>query len=129
MKWKEELVRFIKFNAVGIVNSLVDWLIYTLLSGLGLAIAPAQTISYCAGMLNSWLMNSRWTFKDKNGSPKRIIGFVIVNLVSLGVSIGVLYLLKNFWGLEGGLAKLISLPFSVGINFLGNRLFVFKNKQ
>ena len=128
MKFKDDLVKFMKFNAVGILNTGVDFVVYTLLTALGMSLVPAQVISYGCGMLNSYLFNSRWTFKDRVFTVGKGMRFVAVNLVSLGVSIGILTLCKNWWGIEGALAKLISVPFSLTVNFIGSRLFVFKDR-
>ena len=126
MDWKKELIKFIKFNAVGLLNTLIDFIVYTILTGVGVYFALAHVISYGCGMLISYLCNSRWTFRDKEDSVLRVVAFVLVNLAALGVSIGILALCRSLWGLEGALAKLIATPFSLLINFIGNRLFVFR---
>ena len=125
----DELKKFIKFNIVGVVNTLLDLVVYTALSAWGLRIEAAQGISYALGMVNSYLLNSRWTFKDKRDSAKRVVLFVLVNLASYGVSVAVLYFVRGQWGLEGLVAKLIALPFSTAVNFIGNRLLVFKKND
>lgn len=129
MNLKKDLLKFIKFNAVGVLNTAVDFAVYTLLTALGMSLVPSQIISYACGTLNSYLFNSRWTFRDKVLTVGKGAKFVLVNLLSLAVSIGVLELCRSWWGLEGALAKLISVPFSLAVNFIGNRLFVFDNKD
>ena len=126
---REELIKFIKFNAVGLLNTLIDLGVYTLLEAVGLYYVAAQVISYLCGMANSYVCNSLWTFREKNTSAGKVLAFVAVNLAALGVSIGVLAACRGLWGLEGLWAKVISLPFSLGVNFLGNRLFVFKGRS
>ena len=126
MNWKNELVKFVKFNAVGLLNTLIDFVVYSILTAVGMNFAVAQVISYGCGMVNSYFCNSRWTFRDKKDSAGRAAAFVLVNLAALGVSIGILALCKSWWGLEEMLAKLIATPFSLVVNFVGNRLFVFK---
>lgn len=125
MKLKDDIIKFVKFNAIGILNTAVDFVVYTLLSAVGFSLVPAQIVSYACGMLNSYLFNSRWTFKDKVFTASKGARFVLVNLVALGVSIGILALCKQMWGLEGMFAKAAAVPFSLVVNFLGNRLFVF----
>ncbi|MGI6151074.1 MAG: GtrA family protein [Christensenellales bacterium] len=126
---KDELIRFIKFNAVGLINTAVDFLVFTLLVALRMHYIPAQIISYACGTLNSYIFNSRWTFQDKRDSAARVFAFVAVNLVALGVSIGIQAVLNNYFGLQEILSKLIALPFSIAVNFVGNRLFVFKKER
>ena len=127
---KKELIKFIKFNAVGILNTIVDVLVYWLLNGLlFVRFDIAQVISYICGMLNSWILNSRWTFKGNKRTVIKGLKFIFVNLISLGGSVFILYICKTQWHLEGVLAKLIATPFSLVVNFIGNRLFVFDEKE
>lgn len=121
-----ELIGFLKFNAVGVINTLVDTAIYSLLVLTGLDTSIAQVISYSAGVANSYIFNSRWTFRDKETSFKKTVLFIAVNLVSLSVSIAIIELCTRQFGIDKFIAKLISLPFSILINFLGSRFLVFK---
>ena len=75
MKLKEQGLQFIKFGLVGVLNTLVDFLVYQLLVYLGLHYAPAQCISYTCGLLNSYFFNSRWTFgKGKRYTKREFVG-------------------------------------------------------
>lgn len=55
----------IKFALVGVVNTLIDFAVYALLTTIGVNYILAQWISYSAGILNSYVMNRKWTFKKK----------------------------------------------------------------
>ena len=144
---KESLGQFLKFALVGVLNTLVDFLVFQLLNlTLGWTYL-AQVIGYSAGVLNSYFWNSRWTFrKEHQRSAREAAAFVVVNLVSLGVSLGVLWLCRNPFGNTdawvagwipawlGGfvkgdtIAKLIATPCAILVNFIGNKLFVFRAK-
>lgn len=129
---RHDVWQFIKFNIVGLSNTLVDFLAYTLLTQtLGVVYWCAQIISYGLGVLNSYLLNTRWTFREAHrGTPKQAGLFLLVNLVSLGVSLGVLALCKQVFGITSDMwAKVIATPVSILVNFLGNRLFVFRQKE
>lgn len=142
---KNSMLQFIKFAVVGVSNTLVDFLVFQLLNlMLGWAYL-AQVIGYSAGILNSYFWNSRWTFKrEHDRSAREKAAFLIVNLASLAVSLGVLWLCKvpfgitdewvSSWlpkvlsGLVNGdtVAKLIATPCAILVNFIGNKLFVFR---
>ena len=88
----------------------------------------AQIISYCCGVLNSLWMNKRFTFREKNAmGTKRVLAFFAVNLVSLGVSTLVLFLCVDKMGLGNLLGKCVSVVFSLGVNFVLNKLIVFRD--
>ena len=144
---KESLGQFLKFALVGVLNTVVDFLVFQLLNlTLGWTYL-AQVIGDSAGVLNSYFWNSRWTFrKEHQRSAREAAAFVVVNLVSLGVSLGVLWLCRNPFGITdawvagwipawlGGfvkgdtIAKLIATPCAILVNFIGNKLFVFRAK-
>lgn len=124
-QYKKEIIEFIKFNIVGVANTLVDFAVFTLLSFFGLYFMIAQIISYSCGVVNSFVMNKYWTFAKK-GMPvgSEVMRFIFVNIISLGVSLIILYPLKPHFGLYG--AKIIATLFSMLVNFAGNKLWVFR---
>ncbi|MDD6046342.1 MAG: GtrA family protein [bacterium] len=145
---KESIFQFLKFALVGVLNTVVDFLVFQLFNLTLGWMYLAQVIGYCAGILNSYFWNSRWTFrKEHRRSAREVVTFLVVNLVSLGVSLGVLWLCRNPFGITdawvagwvpawlGGfvkgdtVAKLIATPCAVLVNFIGSKLFVFRAEK
>ncbi|MCK5057005.1 MAG: GtrA family protein [Candidatus Aminicenantes bacterium] len=134
MKWvdkiktyKVHILQFVKFNIVGIMNTAVDFAIFALLTVLGLHHMIAQVISYSCGIVNSYLWNKFWTFKQKREfSSAEALKFLIVNIISLGVSLVFLYIFRDRAGLSVLVSKLIATLFSLVVNFIGNKFWVFK---
>ena len=59
--------RFVRFCITGGLNTLVDFIVFFLLTGsLKWPVIPSQVISYSAGILNSYCINRRWTFQTRN---------------------------------------------------------------
>lgn len=128
----EPLKQFIKFNVVGILNTAIDLLVFALFNSVfGFGDVLSKTVSYSCGVLNSYLWNSRWTFKQEQKRTKReFLLFVLVNLVSYGASLAILYACRTWFGIENGTVRnLIATPVSVIINFIGNKLFVFRKRE
>lgn len=141
---KKVIGQFIKFALIGVVNTLVDLIVFKILNAAFHWVIPAQIIAYAAGIANSYILNSSWTFREERKRDVReMILFIAVNLVSLGVSIGVLKLCEHCgitdtwvetwrpgflaWLLNGAfVCKLIATPCAIVVNFIGNKLFVFK---
>lgn len=135
MKWvdkikvyKVHILQFIKFNIVGIMNTAVDFAIFVLLTSVfGLHHMIAQVISYSCGIVNSYLWNKFWTFKQKRAfSSSEALKFLIVNIISLGVSLIFLYIFRDRAGLSVLVSKVIATMFSLVVNFAGNKFWVFK---
>lgn len=121
------LIQFVKFNFVGLMNTALDYLVFMGLGALGVNDYFAQIFSYTIGIVNSWIWNSRWTFQDKKITKKKIGAFLLVNLIALGAQLLILYVCIDMLSIDRLIAKIIATPFSLVINFLGNRLFVFKH--
>jgi putative flippase GtrA len=55
-------------------------------SGSGVQGAVANVLSYCAGMINSFLLNRSWTFRAGSGVVMQARRFAVVNMASLVLS-------------------------------------------
>ncbi|WP_233181557.1 GtrA family protein [Paenibacillus sonchi] len=124
-------IQFLKFNAVGVLNTLIDFAIFTLLHSLGMMNAPAQIISYSAGTANSFIWNKKVTFRDQDRGSKesfdrmQLVRFIVLNLVVLGISVLLMHLLTGRFGIQVLVAKVLVTVVTVVINFFGSRKWVF----
>lgn len=152
---KKSFLQLLKFGLIGVSNTIVDLIVCRALQALfgTFSAAPILTyylpkvIGYACGIANSYFWNSRWTFREERRRDKReILLFIAVNLVTLGLSLGLMYLFKNVCGLdawwmrtlgENWFTKFVSGDFfctvlSTGIalivNFIGNKLIVFNKR-
>lgn len=126
-------LQFVKFNMVGVVNTAVDFAVFAVLAALGVGDAVAQTFSYSAGMVNSYLMNTRFTFYDQKATnirplfnSKQFIRFFLLNLLVLAVSVALLKILILISGISVLLAKLGVTCATLVLNFIGSRLWVYR---
>jgi len=135
------LIQFIKFAFVGALNTLVDVAVFSiLLFVFGVPKEVSQFFSYSAGILNSLIFNSKWTFKsDKKLDTKQILKFMAVNVPLMILSIIMLNYFGNLIHLSilghalsqkqnYFVAKIIVTFVIVLSGFFGNKLWVFRNK-
>ncbi len=117
-----------KFAMVGSVNTAIDVSLFALfVNFLHWSVVPANVISYSAGILNSFLMNKFWTFRDRTpltSSARPFLRFCAFNLSGLLLSTTIVAL--------GSLvvptlaAKLLSVFGVFGWNYLSTKLWVFR---
>ena len=124
-------IQFIKFGLVGCLNTLVDLIVFTLLNAIFHIYYLAKIVSYSCGVLNSYFFNTRWTFqKEHKKSAKEFILFVVINLISLGVSLGMLYVCRNLFMIRiDFISNVIATVVSLIVNFIGNKLIVFRTEK
>jgi len=122
------LVTIFKFGIVGVVNTAVDAMVFTLLAAAGTSALIAQVISYSCGVVNSYWWNGRWTFQDagRQGKKNEIIRFVITNLMVLALSSLILYICNNTLGWSVVRSKILATLSGMVINYIASRYWVFR---
>ena len=127
IKYKKHIIQIFKYNIVGIINTLIDLLIFTLLLSLiNLDKNIAKLISFSCGVLNSFIMNKLWTFqKNREFKGKELVKFIIINGITLGFSMLLINLLTMF-RLDPRIGNSFAVFLAVIINYLGYKLWVFK---
>ena len=120
------VIRFIKFGMVGVINTLVNWVIFFILNALGMYYILANIIAYILGTVNSYLWNTLWVFKYKDkASTETTIKFIILNLIGLGLNTGILYVLVDLCNLNKFIGLVITTAIVMIINYIVNKLWVF----
>jgi putative flippase GtrA len=145
---KKTGVQFVKFAVVGVLNTAVDWLSFFLLT-----LAPffdtnqtfAKGIAFVLAVINSFILNSLWTFKEevqigmeqagkeraRRGS-QYFLKFLLVSLVGLLINTLAFGLTRGI--VEGeyseNAVKLISLVAASAAatlwNFLANKFWTYR---
>lgn len=126
----KNILTFIKFGLTGVANTLIDFLVFTLLSTVfSFNIYLSQIFGYVCGMVNSYLINHSWTFNSKNKMLSfELIKFIITNTIMLLISLGALKVATDYLGLTKIPAKIVVTAFTLCLNFLISKIWVFKSK-
>jgi putative flippase GtrA len=121
-------VQFVKFSLVGALNTGIHYLAFLLLFySLGMNYILASTIGYCTGLVNSFILNKKWTFQTNGyGSYREPFKFLLVNAAALLLNLASLRILVAQMGTTPAIAQLVAMCFSLSGNFLGNRFWTFK---
>ncbi len=69
---KANLIQFIKFGLVGVLNTLVNYVVYLIFISLGFNIVVANTFGFIISVLNAYFWGSRFVFKEDETKEKRI---------------------------------------------------------
>ncbi|QOS78758.1 GtrA family protein [Paenibacillus sp. JNUCC31] len=121
-------VTIFKFGIVGVLNTAVDAMVFTLLAAAGTPALIAQVISYSCGVVNSYWWNGRWTFHDagRQGKKTEIIRFLTTNLVVLALSSLILYSCNSTLGWSVMMSKILATLSGMVINYIASRYWVFQ---
>lgn len=138
-------MHFLKYNLIGILNTLISllvvWILYQIFS---LNLVVSNFLGFVAGAINSYLCNRIWNFKSQNKKRTEVIRFVIVFLIAYLVNLLVLKLCDNLlsdyfmktlptsiltWIKPGYIANLFANITYVSVSYFLFRFWVFSPKN
>jgi putative flippase GtrA len=140
MDLKKIVIQFLKFAAVGFLNTAIDFGVLNVLlfaTGIqsGAALFVLNIIAFTAATTNSYFWNKFWTFRDKGSiRPVQIGQFLTVSVIGALINSSVVYAISTFidplFGFSPtvwvNVAKIVATGFSFIWNFAGYKFIVFK---
>jgi len=117
------------YIAFGLLQLLLDWLIFVSGTALGLPVGPANIIGRLAGMLLGFWLNGRFTFADSHGQRlgwARFARFLLLWLLLTATSTVLLAAASDSLGLRWAwLAKPLVEAGLALVSFFAMRRFVY----
>ena len=152
---QRELVRFLKFSAVGTLGAVIDFGVLNLLVQLaGFPKVLANACSFTAAVISNFVWNRLWVYPETRGEPLRrqFAQFLVVNLAGLVINTAIFYVSDRWFlgqtglltGPVGTLARAIGMEhfdlayngakvIATGVvlfwNFFVNRIWTFRHVQ
>jgi putative flippase GtrA len=119
--------QFVKFGIVGVSNTLLSLVVYTvLLKGFGMWYLAASAIGFAVGTVNGFLWNRRWTFKGHVGDPLTPVRWFVVQGCGLVANLGLVFVFVHNAGLDELLGQVCATAIVVVFTFLANRAWTFR---
>jgi dolichol-phosphate mannosyltransferase len=119
---------FFRYGLIGGLSATIDLVVFLFLYNvLGLNPLISTTISTIVGITNSFFMNAYMNFKKRDKLFKRYILFFSIGIVGLLLSALIIYMLHDVFSYNANLAKILSIPLIVILQFFLNRRFSFSD--
>jgi putative flippase GtrA len=116
------------YALVGILSSTVDLGGFWLFSKLGFTILVSSAASFSLATGINFVLCRRYVFKPaKNNQLNQLLRLFSVSIVGLLLNTFVVYLLVTFLSTFPIIAKIFAIAVVFIWNFLGRKIFVFKN--
>ena len=119
-------MQFVLYCICGGIGVTTDYLVYYLALESGLWYQAANILGYLSGTLVSFFLNRKITFGVHDKVPQRLAIFLGVATIGYTVSAVLLWVLVDAMTVDAKIAKLLTLPVVVVIQFSLNRRITFK---
>ena len=117
---------FLLYCLCGGAGVSTDYLAFYLMVSAGVWYQTANVCGYLAGTVLSFVLNRAFTFRMKDDVLKRLAMFVSVGGCGYLCSASLLWLLVRELYLDPRIAKLVTLPVVVALQYTLNRRFSFR---
>lgn len=121
------IAQFVKFGLVGVSNTLITLLVYTLLLNvLGVWYVAASALGFAVGAINGFLWNRAWTFKGHVGDSLTPVRWFVVQGCGLLVNSALIYLFVDGAGMGKLVGQGVTIVIVTVLTFLANRSWTFR---
>lgn len=128
-KKRNFIIQFIKFNLVGIINTLITYFIYCILVLFRMHHFIALSVDYLTGVIITFTLNKNFTFKNK--SPTSIFMFIkmlFIYLIVFSLNIFLLFLFIDIYKFNKIVSQFFVQATLAFLSFIFQKNFVFKER-
>lgn len=123
----KDFFNFIKFAIVGVMNTLLNWIIFFFLNNIGVYYIVSNIIAYTISTIHSYFWNSIWVFKYSEGSKaKASLKFILLNIGGLVLNTSILFILVDIFKMDKFIGLVLTTAIVMIINYIFNKIWVFK---
>jgi putative flippase GtrA len=117
-----------RYGVVGVLNNLLGYLIYLVITWVWLDPKVAVTLMYPIGALTAYFGHARYSFAYSGSTSRGIFRYAIAHLIGYGANIGMLYVFSDRLLYPHQLVQAVAIVVVAGILYLLFRYFVFPNR-
>jgi putative flippase GtrA len=119
--------QFARFLLVGVGNTVISFVAYRILLGLGTPYALAAALGFSVGAVNGYVFNRRWTFRARDSARSRF-RYVAVQAAGAGSTSLFVMLFVRVGGMGKVGAYLAAIPPVTLCMFMANRVWTFADR-
>ena len=117
-----------RYGIVGVLNNLLGYLIYLLITWFWLDPKIVVILMYPIGAVTAYYGHAKYTFSYNASHSHALVRYIIAHLIGYGTNIGMLYFFWNQLGYPHQLVQAVAILVVAGVFFLLSRYFVFSER-
>lgn len=125
---RSTLGQVFRYGVVGVLNNLLGYLIYLVVTWLWLDPKVAVTLMYPMGAVTAYVGHAKYSFAFRGPTSYGLARYTLAHLIGYAANIGMLYLFSDRLGYPHQLVQAAAIVVVAGILFLLFRYFVFPHR-
>lgn len=121
--------QLIRYGLVGVASNAAIYLVYLLLTYLGMEAKSAMTLVYLIGASIGFVGNRNWTFGHRGGSSSAALRYVLAHVFGYMLNFLILYAFVDRLGYAHQWVQAAAIIIVAGFLFMIFKYFVFKEER
>lgn len=118
-----------RYGIVGMASNLALYVVYLLLTTLGVAPALAMTVTYVMGVAQTFMFNRRWTFASPESGSSAFVRYLLVYALGYALNLILLWWLVGQWNWPHQWVQAGAILLIATIVFVLQRHWVFRRRS
>lgn len=126
MKWRIQLSRY---AIVGLASNAVGYVLYLVLTALGMEHKTAMTLLFVVGVLQTFIFNKRWSFDHQGAAGGALLRYFVAYAFAYVLNLAALVALVDGRGLPHQLVQGVMVLLLAAMLFLLQKYWVFRRSD
>ena len=122
-------IQLIKYGVVGLATNVAGYLLYLLITHLGMPPKGAISILYPLGAALGFLGNRKWTFEYQGGQRAAVMKYILAHSGGYMLNLLILHIGVSRWGYAHQWVQAIAIVMVTGFLFVSFKYFVFASNR
>lgn len=123
------LPQLMRYGIVGFATNAAGYLLYLLVTWLGMGPKTTMTLLYVAGMLMGYYGNSRYAFSYDGNPYSGFVRYGLVHLCGYALNFSLLHVFVDRMGYPHQIVQAVAILVVAAFLFVGFRFFVFAQRS
>lgn len=119
----------VRYGVVGVLNNLLGYLIYLVVTWLWLEPKLAITLLYPVGAFTAYFGHAKYSFSYRGRTTHGLLRYIIAHLIGYGVNVLLLYVFSDRLHFPHQAVQAVAVFVVAGVLFLLFRFFVFSSPK
>jgi putative flippase GtrA len=122
------MLQLIRYGLVGVASNAAIYLVYLLITYLGMEAKSAMTLVYIVGASIGFVGNRKWTFAHRGDSSSAALRYVLAHMFGYMLNFLILFTFVDRLGYAHQWVQAVAIIIVAGFLFVIFKYFVFNEK-
>ena len=123
------VTQLIKYGVVGVLNNLLGYLIYLLITWLWLDPKVAVSLLYPIGAMTAYFGHAKYSFSYSGEASQGVLRFVIAQFLGYSLNLLLLYVFSDILKIPHQLVQAVAIIVVAGVLFMLFKYYVFPDRS